>query len=363
MSPNKLKYYIFLFCISMIFAFTSCKKDYLTDGGLASANTTYTTYEYLANNEYHYFDTLIQIIDHLGLKDSVNNAGTFFAPTDFAINKLMSNNSITSLDRLYKKINSKFLTQYMFADSTITLDNVSTSAKMYTNWADSTCAIKKLAQSYSVVTSSLTYYILEYVKINGVLDGSAGAPSNDATDLTLQCQTTGIKTASGTNLNVFANNASINLVGDPVKDTTVYNFNINVVQDDNDYTNNTLQLDSNAIAKLFDISTSQISSLLDAGSDSLKLYAIEPDGTFSDNYTADTPGFWFGSDGSVVNWGDDAVIYADYLIDSYQITVGQFPSQAVLGQTYVLKLALLYINSDGDKKTAYININVKLVSQ
>ena len=76
--------------LMMALGFTSCKKDsYRTDGGVASANTTLSTYDYLAGNAYHYFDTLLLIVDHFGLKDSVNKAGTFFAPTDYAISALM----------------------------------------------------------------------------------------------------------------------------------------------------------------------------------------------------------------------------------------------------------------------------------
>lgn len=192
-------------------ALVSCKKhDYLTDGGTAKATTTYSTYDYLAVHPDHYFDTVVLIIDHFGLKDSLNKAGTFFAPTDFAVNLLMKNIGVTTLDSLYNHVTSKVLTQYMFSDSSITLANATVNAVAHTNWADTINGIKKTAYTYTTV-STFTYYILQYVKVNGYLDGSADAPAGDLTDAVLNCQTTGIKTSSGTTLHVLANNVSMSI--------------------------------------------------------------------------------------------------------------------------------------------------------
>lgn len=205
--------YLFLLPLSLIiFCFSSCKKDdYRTDTGLASANSPLSTYDYLASNAYHYFDTLILIVNHLGLKDSLNKSGTFFAPTNYAINRVMSDKKITTLDSLYKTISSKFLTQYMFSDTTMTLSHAKTTVDTYQSWAGNIAGMSKISASYTVVNTSLTYYTLQYIKINGILDGSPGAPANDETDAILKCQTTGIRTASGTNLNVLANTATLNL--------------------------------------------------------------------------------------------------------------------------------------------------------
>ncbi|HEU0227738.1 MAG TPA: hypothetical protein VFQ86_08370 [Arachidicoccus soli] len=197
------------FLLLMVNGLVSCKKNYLTDGGLAKAYSSYSTYDYLANHPHHDFDTVIMIINHFGLKDSVNAAGTFFAPTDFSINRFMSNEQITSMDSLYAHISSKFLTQFMFSDSTITLGNASINPVLHQNWADTVCGVKKFAYTYSAANSVFTYYILQYVQINGALDGSSGPIGNDPADAVLNCQTTGIKTSSGTNLNVLANTANL----------------------------------------------------------------------------------------------------------------------------------------------------------
>ena len=215
MKKNNRYLYPVLVCMTMAGLFSCKKASYVTDGGLAKAKTSLTTYDYLKQQPYHYFDTTIAIIDHFNLKDSVNKSGTFFAFTDYAINQFMTTNGLSSMEQLYDSISSKFVTQYMFSE-TITLDNATTYAIEHTSWSGNadTCAIRKLQQSYNInLTNSspaFNYYVLQYIKVNGVLDGSAGAPANDPADLVLPCQTTGIETSSGTTLHVLVNNAILN---------------------------------------------------------------------------------------------------------------------------------------------------------
>lgn len=202
----------------LIACLISCKKDdYLTDGGQAQEKSSLSTYDYLANHTYRYFDTVILIIDHFNLKDSVNKAGTFFAFTDFSVATLMTNLQVTTLAELYTKVSSKLVTQYMFGDNSITLTNATMAAEQKVNWAgdaSALSAVKKIENTYGVYLSSsapvYSYYTLQYVKINGVLDGSPNIPPGDVTDISIPCQTTGIQTSSGTTLHVLANTALLN---------------------------------------------------------------------------------------------------------------------------------------------------------
>ena len=209
------RYILFALLILLI----GCKKDdYLTDGGLAKAITPLSNYDYLANHSYHYFDTVVLIIDHFKLKDSVNRAGTFFAFTDFSVATLMNTLQVSTLDDLYSKVTSKLVTQYLFSDAGITLDNAGEAAKQYANWAgDATAlsAVKKIENTYGVNLShsspAYNYYTLQYVKINGELDDSPNMPPGDVADVTIPCQTTDIKTGNGaTTLHVLANTALLN---------------------------------------------------------------------------------------------------------------------------------------------------------
>jgi len=346
--------------LMMALGFTSCKKDsYRTDNGVASANTTQSTYDYLAGNTYHYFDTLLLIVDHFGLKDSLNKAGTFFAPTDYAISALMSANSITSLDALYRQINSNFLKQYMFSDTSLTLNTAGTNVKTYQNWAGMTSGLAKLASSYYVANSSLTYYTLEYIKINGVLDGSVGAPANDLTDAILKCQTTGIKTATGTNLNVLVNNAPLNLIGPPTK--LYLSYNVNVTQSATDYNSTDTQLDSATIAAFLGLTSAQIADSIASGSTKLVYYAWQPDSTLSNNYTADYPGFWYDNNGMVTTWGNNSYLWGDFNPGTFVETVGQFPGNAIVGDKYTLQQAFVYTTAYNIRLTVYITLHVTMI--
>jgi hypothetical protein len=170
----------------------------------------------LKNNKYHQFDTVLMMIDHFNLKDTVNNAKTFFAPTDYVIRNLMLNLKLTNLTQLEGAVTSKLFKQYMFSQS-ITMSSVSLTPTAYTNYVGNTlapCGINLTTATEQVNGATgnpiFTYYILNYKKVNGLLDGATGPVAGDAIDITLPCQTTGIMTASGTTLHVFSNNLVLN---------------------------------------------------------------------------------------------------------------------------------------------------------
>ncbi|SEO95728.1 hypothetical protein SAMN05192574_11747 [Mucilaginibacter gossypiicola] len=207
---------LFLLGLFMVISLGACKKNgYLTDGGVSKAYTSLSTYDYLKNNQYHQFDTVIMLIDHYQLKNTLNSAKTFFAFTDMSVNGLMKTLKVTSIDQLTDSVSAKLFTQYMF-NKTITLDDATLSSVLYTNEVGSTApsAIKKITTGVPVYLANsaptFNYFTLEYVKVNGVVDGSPGAPDDDPVDLALQCQTTGVQTSSGTTLHVLVNNAALN---------------------------------------------------------------------------------------------------------------------------------------------------------
>lgn len=195
----------------VLIATTSCKKNsYLDDGGTSVEKSSLSTYDYLKGNRYHIFDTTILLIDHFNLKDSLNKAGTFFAITDFSIHAFMMGYNVNSLDELYQQITSKALTQYMFSEK-ITLNASAIAPKIYNSWADTKCGVQKIQQNPgSYPSNGYPVYQLNYIKINGELDGSASAPPGDPVDSYSKCQTTGIETVSGTTLHALVNNAIFN---------------------------------------------------------------------------------------------------------------------------------------------------------
>ena len=101
------------------------------------------------------------------------------------------------------------LRQYMFKES-ITLDNAPEfQAKSYTSLAGTTQAALKVFQNaapYTDRTSAATY-LLYFVKVRGALDIPGVTPPANQTDISVLCQTTGIRTSNGaTTLHVLNNN-------------------------------------------------------------------------------------------------------------------------------------------------------------
>ena len=87
---NKIIYIVFLCFISGMFFFSCKKNNYIIGGKLSNDSTNLTNYDYLKNNQYGIFDTLILLIDKSGMEDSINQKGiTFFAFTDKSIDNYL----------------------------------------------------------------------------------------------------------------------------------------------------------------------------------------------------------------------------------------------------------------------------------
>ena len=205
--------YILITCL----LFTACKKDaYLTDGGLSSARTDLSTYDYLAKQQFMMFDTVISIIDHYNLQDEVNNAKTFFAPTDYAVAnylrkkldsvRLINENNSYTLDDMYNDITIDSVRQYLFSE-TITVDAAQETAVKYTSLGNTPTTILKIKQTDAAyyTWSKTPVYLLYYTKIVGALDTGPVNPNDPDVDKQVQCQTTGILTSSGGVLHVLTN--------------------------------------------------------------------------------------------------------------------------------------------------------------
>jgi len=91
--------------IGCIIFFTSCdKNDYLIGGELHNPVVNMTTYDYMKSNRFGLFDTLLLLVDKAGIKDKINQNGTFFAPTNYAINKYLNRRSL-----IYQRIDPYYV--------------------------------------------------------------------------------------------------------------------------------------------------------------------------------------------------------------------------------------------------------------
>lgn len=181
----------------VVFAFNACQDDYLTDGGVSKSETSLTVYDYLNTNRYDMFDSLIVIIDSLKLKDTINNAGTYFAPNDYNIElylkikttelqELVGPDTVYSFNSLLKDpdLASDFILQYAFKDKITLQNDVSTAGIEYTNLAGNVVIVKKIKTddaAYYKYTDDPVYF-LYYCK-----EGKENE----------RCQTTDILTQNG----------------------------------------------------------------------------------------------------------------------------------------------------------------------
>lgn len=211
----KNKIFIVL-CLAAAVMSVSCKKDYTTGGSLSVANTPLNNMDYLAANQYKEFDTVVQIINKLGLANEVNSAKTFFAFTDFSVKLYMDAKALAkynvnpaavyTIDSLVKDISADSIRMYMF-DQTIDLNKATVytapmtlptinSAAKNTTIPMIVYSILQIAAPYTTMTKAPTYLLY------------MGKPPTLALPLPagVLCQTTGIKTSNGaTTLHVLAN--------------------------------------------------------------------------------------------------------------------------------------------------------------
>lgn len=197
----------------------SCKKDYLTGGSLHQAITPLNNVDYMKSNAFNIFDTSVVVIERLGLTAQVNSAKTFFAFTDYSVLNMINlrlsqkqqvNPLATyTLDSLIRDISADSIRQYILNETV----ELSTAPELipatYTSAGNTTMGAIKQVQTnatYLERTQAPTY-LLFYVKVRGALDQPGVTPPVNQNDITVLCQTTGIKTSAGsTTMHVLANN-------------------------------------------------------------------------------------------------------------------------------------------------------------
>lgn len=215
----QLKRGFILFCFGMLLIGTGCKKSYLSGGSLHNPVTPLNNVDYMKSNAFNLFDTVALILQRFELVNEVNNAKTFFAFTDYSVvnlinTKLTARQQVNSLatytlDSLLKEITADSIRQYMFNEN-IELGSASEiKATPYTSKGKTTMAALKQLQTgapYTNLTKAPTY-LLFFIKVRGALDEPGVIPPVNENDLSVLCQTTGIKTSNGaTTMHVLSNN-------------------------------------------------------------------------------------------------------------------------------------------------------------
>jgi hypothetical protein len=207
----------------------SCKKSYTIGGSLFKAQVDMTTYDYLKTN--HLFDTLVIMIDAAGLKDELNQAGTFFAVTNYTIRnyvnaravvaQLAANNEnlIYTFDSLDLPSLKDSLRSYMFHDR-ITRDNISKLGELKTA-NDGEVRLIQLLPTTDYTNSNVFTTDPEYIYLTKMIALPGSPIPTDSTGiaqllpqqlLPVLCQTTGILTTTGV-LHVLNNQHTFDFYG------------------------------------------------------------------------------------------------------------------------------------------------------
>lgn len=186
----------------------SCNRDYVNDGGVADPYQNMTTYDFLRTNRL--FDTLVIAIDRAGLKSVVNEAKTFYVPTNYAfakyvekqlsIRRQLDPEALYSFDSIPVNTLHDSLKIYMF-NETLTRDVLVKEGKVYT----SLCGVDfKLSKEPEILPDYELVYavdLLYFIKKRGNYFDKYGVKIEDIPakerDARVRVQTSGIITNTG----------------------------------------------------------------------------------------------------------------------------------------------------------------------
>jgi hypothetical protein len=377
---------LYRFALLLAFGLTvvGCKKAaYLTDDGLHTAEVNLSTYDYLAAHPNGMFDTLLMVIDHFKLKEEMNKAKTFWAPSDYSVNryykqkadsvKYVDENAQYSFEQFLDDIPIDSVRAYMYNDAAYNLETATTAYKAINNAANLSGFVYHMQRQPKAAWSSQPVYYLYYVKVRGEADqispdGIVTVKEEDQADMRVYCQTTGIKTASGTLLNVLANTHTF--IGDFVPriitgpkiveagSTLTFTYDLSIKYDATGYTGTTVDLLLPRLARFYGLESGAISGLV--GRD-ITYYAVQPDGNLNANSTANAPGHWFDAKGQTCSWGTDARIVSELASSTMTFSILQYPGQTSVGSTYTVRQSLVYKSkTKGDLNAVFVfNIKIK----
>lgn len=205
----------------------SCKKDYIIGGKLESTTTNLTTYDYLKNNRFKMFDTLLMLVDKAGLKDKINQKGiTFYAPTDFSINKYLAKRTkAAQIKNIFAVYTIDTLMKYDlagFADSigmyiipkTITSGSLTSNGVILNTAMSGVQAVVSYEQTtdpnlgYNPAVNTIPQ-VEYYSLVIGTLPSTVvSADLDPSVAIRVLCQTSGLTTATG-QLNVLSNSHTL----------------------------------------------------------------------------------------------------------------------------------------------------------
>ncbi|MFD0939196.1 hypothetical protein [Pedobacter boryungensis] len=215
---KKILYTLLNISIILLF-FSACKKDAVIDGGLSDPNINMTTYDWIKSNPRSMFDTTLRVIDKAGMKDIINNAGTFFVPNDYVIGNYITlkqtevrkkderlNFTLDSLLNYTPQMLRDSMGIYCFKDK-LTRDKLSNPGALYqSNTANVSLWVSLIEASQYIVDGVIStkpkyIYLTKVIGDKDIVESSGLTydPTNDPKklDIKVLCQTTGLITTTG----------------------------------------------------------------------------------------------------------------------------------------------------------------------
>lgn len=120
--------------------------------------------------------------------------------------------------------------------------------------------------------------------------------------------------------------------------------------------------DAGFAADRYDLDVEGILAALDLTSaDELQLYALNDNGEFSDNYTAEAPGFWLTQDG-IIHAYSGATFYINYRTNGNYFDIGQMPG-IFTGSGEEKCEGSVYFVSDGKYYEVHVTISINKEEQ
>ncbi len=90
--------------------------------------------------------------------------------------------------------------------------------------------------------------------------------------------------------------------------------------------------------------------------DEVTWIAVNPDGSYAQEYSADAPGFWHDKDGFAGSWGDNASVFTHFDAETNTVVIGQMPEQMPEGSEVTVQFGALANN-----KIEMLDIHVKII--
>jgi hypothetical protein len=130
---------------------------------------------------------------------------------------------------------------------------------------------------------------------------------------------------------------------------TTYNIAVTLPIDDN-YATVSIQFNADEVAAKLGLTVATLSQAT--------FFAQEPNGNTVTQSTANAPGHWFGKEGNVVEWGENAYMFSEADLANGTLAVGHYPNRVSNGDMYSFTQGLSY-----NGKTVLFKVTVSITNE